>query len=208
MATRSSWIVQAGLAAVALLPLNAVAQDFFTGEIRWVGFNFAPQGWAMCNGQLLPVEPNLALFSLLGTTYGGDGVNTFGLPDMRSRFPDHQGQGPGLGDRSMGEQAGQETAALNLYQLPAHNHPALGSKGAGASVEPAGMLPAMSNAKGDPDGDVSTVKTYRAPGAYDTLLAPEAIGVVGGIRQAHDNLPPHLTLNCIIALDGIYPSRD
>lgn len=205
MVTRSRCLSAAALMLLASA-LPAGAQDYFLGEIRWVGFNFAPRGWAKCDGQLLPIAQNTALFALLGTQYGGNGQTTFALPDLRSRTLVHQGQGPGLSPYSMGQTGGEESTTLTLDQMPAHNHPAIATRGGGTTQSPAGMLAAKSLAN-DPDGSHPTVKTYRPTGEYNTLMAPEAIGVVGG-SQPHNNVPPYNTANCIIALTGIFPSRD
>ena len=182
-------LVAAGLAQAAL------AQDPFVGEIRFVAFNFAPTGWAKCEGQLVPISQNTALFSLLGTTYGGDGRTTFALPDLRGRVPLGPGQGPGLTNRDLGETGGAEQVTLTQSQIPPHSHPAMASSSEGNTTSPAGNALAGLRNKG--------IYTTASP---DATLSGQTIGVAGG-GQPHENMPPFLGLNCIIALQGIYPSQ-
>jgi microcystin-dependent protein len=164
----------------------------FIGEIRIVGFTFPPQGWAECNGQLLPINQNTALFSLLGTTYGGDGITTFALPDLRGRVPMHQGSN-GQALHIQGEIAGNETVTLSAAELPAHSHTVNASAAQYTSNRPAGKALARGGAyAGAPDGS--------------TTLNAATIGG-GGANQPHDNLQPYLTVEFIIALFGIFPSR-
>ena len=173
----------------------------FIGEIDMFAGNFAPRGWAFCNGQLLPISGNEALFSLIGTTYGGDGQNTFALPNLQSRVPLHQGQGSGLSNRQLGEQAGLETDTINLGSYPAHSHGVTlnGSTGPGHTANPAAAVMAVA--------DEARYTTAVAPGA--TLAATSlTLGNSAGGAQAHNNLQPHLAINFIIALEGIYPSRN
>lgn len=160
----------------------------FVGELRLMGFNFAPTGWAQCNGQLLPINQNQALFSLLGTYYGGDGQTTFALPDLRGRLPMHAGQGPGLSDRTQGETGGSEAVTLTTTQLPAHAHTA-----GVADVERTTNRPTGIPARGG------------AYAADATATVPS--GAAGG-SQPHENMPPFLVLNWCIALQGVYPSRN
>lgn len=167
----------------------------FVGEIRMFAGNFAPRGWAFCDGQLLAVSQNDALFSLLGTIYGGDGRTTFGLPDLRGRVPIHAGQGPGLSDRRLGSKAGAENVTLTVNQLPSHTHPLSGSTTNGLDPNPAGNVLAG-----------STVLEPYYNGPPDTAMAPTAITSVGG-GYSHTNLMPFLCVYFIIALLGIYPSR-
>ena len=174
--------------------------DPFLGEIRLVGFTFAPQGWALCDGQLLSIAQKTALFSLLGTTYGGNGQTTFALPDLRGRVPIHPGQGPGLSNYVLGEQSGSENVTLNTSQLPGHNHPLASSNQQGSSSDPSGYFPAVLN---DPAGTIA-VNGYLA--SSNSTLNPAAIGVTGG-NQPHSNIQPFLCVNFIICLQGIYPSR-
>ena len=167
----------------------------FVGEIRMFAGNFSPRGWALCDGQLLAVSQNDALFSLLGTIYGGDGRTTFGLPDLRGRVPIHAGQGPGLSDRRLGAKSGAETVTLNTHQLPSHTHPIKGTNDAATATDPAGQVPAQS----------STIDLYVST-APTVNLNPAAVPGVGG-SGSHSNLMPTLCINFIVALFGIYPSR-
>ena len=168
----------------------------FVGEIRMFAGNFAPRGWAYCDGQLLAVSQNDALFSLLGTIYGGDGRTTFGLPDMRGRIPVHAGSGPGLSPRKLGAKSGQEKVTLNVGNLPSHTHTLSGSNAAADSVEPAGRTIAQTDAN-----------VYRDPSGLTTVnMASGLVGNVGG-GQTHSNLMPFLCVHFIVALFGIYPSR-
>jgi microcystin-dependent protein len=190
-------VVAGGAAAGTLLaPGEAEAGvDPFVGEIMLFAGNYAPRGWALCNGQLLPINQNQALFALLGTTYGGNGVTTFALPDLRGRVPMHAGQGPGLSNRLLGEQAGAETHTLTVAEMPAHSHAASARAGNGTSASPGGLLPAR-----DPAG------TPHYGSGPDTTLAPEAIGVAGG-SQPHENMQPYLVINYCIALQGVFPPQ-
>ena len=169
--------------------------DPFVAEIRIVGFNFAPTGWAQCNGVLMPISQNTALFSLLGTNYGGDGKTTFGLPNFVGRAPLHHGQGPGLSDHSVGEQGGQAAATLLVSELPSHAHgfPA-------ASVPADRSNPAAAVLATPPDA------TYTLQSA-NTATHAGTIATAGG-GQPHNNLQPYLVLNFIIALQGIFPPRN
>jgi microcystin-dependent protein len=162
----------------------------FLSEIRIFSFNFPPKSWALCNGQLLPINQNQALFALLGTTYGGNGQTTFALPDLRGRVPMHTGGGLVLGQR-----AGEEAHTLSLAEMPAHTHQAKAS-GNGPTVTA-------------PTGNFWSSNTgFTAYGtAGDTAMAPAAIGNTGG-SQAHENRSPYLTLNYCIALQGIFPSQN
>lgn len=182
--------------AVLLLAPAAQAQDPFIGEIRLVPYNFAPRGWAFCEGQLLPIAQNQALFSLLGTTYGGDGRTTFALPDLRGRVAISEGQGPGLSPRILGERGGEQAHTLTFAELPSHSHEAGAHAGNGSAAAPNGLLPAR-NPAGTP--------------AYghgqDTVLGAGAVLPAGG-NQPHNNMQPYLTLHYIIALQGIFPSRN
>jgi microcystin-dependent protein len=166
----------------------------FIGEIRLFAGNFAPQGWALCNGQLMAISQNTALFSLLGTTYGGNGQTTFALPDLRGRVPVHRGQGPGLTPRTQGEQSGSETVTLLSTQMPAHSHALRASTVAATGSTPAGALLGA-----------TSVNSYDNSAA-GVPMAAGAIGSTGG-SQPHDNMAPTLALNYIISLFGIFPSR-
>lgn len=170
----------------------------FIGEIRMCAFNFPPRGWATCDGQLLAINQNQALFSLLGTTYGGNGTTNFALPDMRGRAPCHWGTGPGLPPMSIGERAGAESVTLITSQLPAHGHGVRASTDLASATSPAG---ALMGAKGRGGADVY------APANNLTALASSGVGPTGG-GQAHDNMQPSLVVNFVIALTGIFPSRN
>jgi microcystin-dependent protein len=166
----------------------------FIGEIRMFAGNFAPRSWAFCDGQLLAISQNDALFSLLGTIYGGDGRTTFGLPDLRGRIPVHMGQGPGLSERRLGSKGGAEKVTLTVNQLPSHTHPLQ------ASTDPGHE----SNAAGEVLSQPLTDLYIEDPPV--SALASSAIGSAGESRS-HTNLQPYLCLHFIIALFGIYPSR-
>jgi len=168
--------------------------ESFVGEIKLVPYNFAPTGFALCNGQLLPIAQNTALFSLLGTMYGGNGVSTFALPDLRGRAAISAGQGPGLSLRDQGETGGSETVTLTLPETPLHNHQVNVSTSAGTTAVAAGN-----------HLSASTYGNSYAPTTEGTMPA-DTIGQVGG-SQPHDNRQPYLTLNYIIALQGIFPPR-
>ena len=170
--------------------------DPFIGMIRLVGFNFAPVGWALCQGQSLPISQNTALFSLIGTTFGGDGVQTFNLPDLRSRVAVGQGQGQGLSPYVQGQIGGQEGVALTTQQAPAHTHTLMAS---GNVTTP---NPGPTLALGTP---AAAVRMYAA--GSPTPLAPSSIGSFGG-NASHENRQPFLALNFIIALQGIFPTQN
>ncbi len=170
--------------------------DPFVGEIRMFAGNFAPQGWALCDGQLLAVSQNDALFSLLGTIYGGDGRTTFGLPDLRGRVPIHMGQGPGLSNRPIGQKAGVEQVTVTVDQLPSHSHPMQATEELADSPNPGGKIPGRS----------TTVDLY-INDVPSGAMAGTSITAVGG-SQAHTNLMPTQCINFIIALFGVYPSRN
>jgi len=169
----------------------------FVGEIRMFAGNFTPRGWAFCDGQLIGVAQNDALFSLLGTTYGGDGRTTFGLPDMRGRIPIHQGWGPGLSNRRLGSKSGQEGEILSASQIGSHTHTSRGTTGTGTANSPDGAIFA------NPGG---TILTYKAGATQRAAMNADAIGHTGG-SQEHDNVQPFVCVNFIVALFGIYPSR-
>lgn len=172
----------------------------FLGMIGLFGFNYAPQYWAVCDGSLLPIAQNTALFSLLGTQYGGNGQTTFALPDLRGRTPIGQGQGPGLNPYTMGEMAGTETVTLIQSQMPAHNH-MLNVSGSPADADsPSGNVLAVSAL-----ADGASVNTYGQ--TINATANPQSIGVSGG-TQPHPNMQPYLVMNYCIALQGIYPPRN
>jgi len=169
----------------------------FVGEIRMFAGNFAPRGWAFCDGQLLAVSQNDALFSLYGTVYGGDGRQTFGLPDLRGRVPLHQGQGPGLSQRNLGSKGGDEAVTLVTGQLPAHSHDLVVSDQLGNQQAPTGQTLAK----------ISAGSLYKTPPVTtNPAMAADAIGEKGG-SGSHANLMPTLCVHFIVALIGIYPSR-
>lgn len=168
----------------------------YVGEIRIFAGNFAPVGHAFCDGQLLAVSQNDALFSLLGTLYGGDGRTTFGLPDLRGRIPIHQGAGPGLSSRPIGQKSGTETVTVSATQLPPHSHTLMASDDPADARSPLGRITAKSTGS----------SLYGGTGTLQPLNG-QAIGNTGG-SQPHTNLMPTLCVNYIIALFGIYPSRN
>jgi microcystin-dependent protein len=160
----------------------------FLSEIRIMSFNFAPKGWAMCNGQLLPINQNQALFSLLGTTFGGNGQTNFALPDLRGCVPIHVGNG-----NTLGQKAGTTSVTINIQQLPTHTHPLNALDTSGTLGNPKGNLLAQ------------VANAYTAVGGNLTTLSPPTVSNVGG-NQAHNNMQPFLTLTFCIALQGIFPS--
>ena len=170
----------------------------FIGQIIQTGFNFAPRGYATCDGQLLSIAQNTALFSLLGTTFGGDGRVTFGLPDLRGRVPVHQGQGPGLTNRTMGEASGEENHTLISTEMPMHNHLFMTSNVSGGLAKPNGSFLAATS-------DTNTV--FYRPTSDGSKLNPQAIGLAGG-SQPHQNMQPYLVISFSIAMEGIFPSRN
>ena len=169
----------------------------FLGFICMFGFNFAPRGWATCDGQLMSIAENTALFSLLGTTYGGDGMQTFALPDLRGRVPIHQGQSRTGTVFTIGEVAGEETVTLTNSQMPQHNHIVNANSAAGDTGAPTNAIFANSGA---------TDKEYLSTGVANTNMSPSCVSAAGG-SQPHDNMQPFLVVNFCIALEGIYPSR-
>jgi len=166
----------------------------FVGEIRMFAGNFAPRGWAFCDGQLLAVSQNDALFSLLGTIYGGDGRTTFGLPDLRGRIPVHAGTGPGLTPRQLGQKSGTESEMLTVNQLPPHTHNQQGTNADAISARPDDGLAARAQ-------DI----TY-GPFTSPVTMGADSVSNTGG-SQSHSNIQPFLCIHFIIALVGIYPSR-
>ena len=172
--------------------------DPFVAEIRIFPFNFPPKGWAFCDGQLLPLSQNTALFSLLGTTYGGNGKSNFALPDLQGRGPMMPGQGPGLSLHDLGEQAGSETVSLLESEMPTHSHSASGQSSFGNLNDPTGA--ALSR----PFGGGSLYKT--PAGAPTAPMADGSLAPAGG-DQPHNNMMPYLTFNFCIALQGVFPPR-
>jgi microcystin-dependent protein len=168
----------------------------YVGEIRMFAGNFAPSGWMLCQGQLLPISENDTLFNLIGTTYGGDGEETFGLPDLQGRLPMHQGQGPGITQNYLiGEKAGVEDVTLNTQQLPIHNHALLASTNQATATTAAGNITASTN----------QLKIY-TEASVSKSFAPNTVIPVGG-NQPHDNTQPFLVINFIISLFGIFPQQ-
>lgn len=170
--------------------------DPFVAEIRIFPFNFPPVGWAFCDGQILPLSQNTALFSLLGTTYGGDGKSNFALPDMQGNAPMHPGQGPGLSLHDLGEAGGSDTVSLLESEIPFHSHGLVVSQADASDQSPVNEQFATGIAIG----------TYAPPGSAITQLSASGIAPAGG-DQPHNNLQPYLTLNFCIALQGVYPPR-
>jgi microcystin-dependent protein len=175
--------------------------DAFVGEIRMFGFNFAPKGWATCDGQLLPISQNTALFSLLGTFYGGDGKSTFALPNLEGSSPVHFGQGQGLSLYDLGQSGGTETVTLLSTEMPSHNHgPAVGSTAAADQLSPAGNVWAVGG------GRRAAVNMYTAAAGSGPIMNPVALSIAGG-SLPHNNMPPYLVVNFCIAMQGIFPAR-
>ncbi len=165
----------------------------FIGEVRMFAGNFAPRGWALCDGQILAIQENSALFALVGTLYGGDGRTTFALPDLRGRAPMHAGSGAGLTTRSLGDRAGAEEVALSVEELPAHAHDVSCSGSSGTCQTPVGHVPAE-----QPD------RAY-VPEGSEQMASTTILETGGG--EGHDNVQPSLVLNFIIAVEGTFPSR-
>ena len=177
--------------------------DPFVAEIRIFGFNFAPKGWAFCNGQLLPLSQNTALFSLLGTTYGGNGVSNFALPNLQGRAPMQPGQGSGLSLHDLGETSGSETVTLLESEMPAHTHAMMARGAPGTTTDPQGAAPAnMSWTAGAAFG---AVRGYSDQVPANTPMS-NTLANIGG-NQPHNNMQPYLTLNFCIALQGVFPPR-
>lgn len=167
--------------------------DPFVAEIRIFAGNFAPHGWAFCEGQLLPLSQNTALFSLLGTTYGGNGKSNFALPDLQGRAPMFWGQGPGLSLRDIGESGGSESVSLLESEIPSHSHNMFAANDSGLQGSPLGAIPARAN-------------MYNNSVANTGTMSPNALAPVGG-DQPHNNMQPYLTMTFIIALQGVFPPR-
>src|SRR3954449_4613998 len=171
--------------------------DPFVAEIRIFPFNFAPKGWAWCDGQILPLSQNTALFSLLGTTYGGDGKSTFALPDLQGSAPMHPGQGPGLSLHDLGESGGSDTVTLLASETPVHRHDVFA-----VAADPGDLqAPSATRALARSGAGFAYV-----PGAAGATLAPVALAPSGG-DQPHNNMQPYLTFNFNIALQGVFPPR-
>jgi len=179
---------------IAIQPVKSAlsASDPFLGEINYFAGNFAPRGWAFCDGQLLPIASHTALFSLLGTTYGGDGRTTFALPEVRGRVVIHQGTGPGIQPKSLGQKSGSERVVLTTGNLPAHNHSFNVSVDNPTSTTPTNRA-------------IASGELYSSE-ATDRTLHTNTIEATGG-NESINNLQPSVTARCIIAIEGIYPSR-
>jgi microcystin-dependent protein len=175
--------------------------DAYIGEIRMFGGTFAPKGWAFCEGQLMAISQNTALFSIIGVMYGGDGKVTFGLPDLRGSVPINQGAGPGLTPRSVGEMGGSPAVTLLTENMPAHNHLAMGSSGKGTSRSPADAIWSQFSTGTRPPEPTNLY----APSA-DVTMAADAL-VTAGQNMPHNNLQPYLPVRFIICLSGIFPPR-
>ena len=191
-------ILTAALISTSLFSISSTSQagsEPFIGEIGWFAGNFAPRGWALCDGQLLPISQNTALFSILGTTYGGDGRTTFALPAVRGRTIIHAGNGPGLTPRNLGAKGGSETETLTSAQMPSHTHTLRASAGSASANAPADNVMASPG----------RTRLYDS-GEANVNMDASAITATGG-SQPHNNMQPYNTLNCIIAIQGIYPSR-
>ncbi len=188
------------LILMLFLTVPLTAQEAFLGEIKMFAGNFAPRSWALCDGQLLSISQNSALFSILGTTYGGDGRTTFALPDMRGRVSIHPGTGPGLSRKTLGQRGGSETVTLTSGQMPAHSHTAITNADTtvASSDRPENKLPAR-NAAATPQYGENMNGTLSSTAV--------SVGNTGG-SQAHTNVQPYLVVNYIICLQGIYPSRN
>ena len=192
-------ILQGALIAGVLIngatTVSAGAEPF-VGEVQWFAGNFAPRGWALCDGQLLAISSNTALFTILGTIYGGDGRTTFALPDVRGRVMIHAGNGPGLSNRRLGERGGTETETLTANEMPAHTHTLRASDGSATAIAPNGNVLASPG----------RTRLYDS-GAANADMDSAAITSTGG-NASHNNMQPYNTLNCIIALQGTFPSRN
>ena len=172
----------------------------FLAEVRMVGFNFAPRGWAFCDGQILPINQNQSLYSLLGPTYGGDGRTSFALPDLRGRTPIHVGRSDGGDSHALGQKGGEETHTLSPAEMPSHRHAVEAVNETADAANPGGAYLAR------PVAAVGTV--YSGTGELGTVrLNPDSVTAVGG-GQAHANMQPYLAVNFCIALQGLYPSRN
>jgi microcystin-dependent protein len=167
----------------------------FLAEIRIVGFNFAPRGWAFCDGQILPINQNQSLYSLLGTTYGGDGRTSFALPDVRGRVPIHTGQSNGGNNHTLGQKTGEETHTLSEAEIAQHQHPVNGTSNTASEATPTNALLPGANSG----------KPYNATGT--AAMGENTVANMGG-GQAHNNMQPFLAMNYCIALQGLFPSRN
>ena len=179
----------------------------FVAEIRIFTGNFAPKGWALCNGQLMPISQNTALFSLLGTTYGGDGKSTFALPNLQGSAPMQQGQGPGLSLRDLGETGGEQAVTLLQTEMPAHTHTMTATSTTGTLLAAANNEWGVANAGGGKTGGGSQVNFYSTTTGSGTVPMSPLATSVAGASLPHNNMPPFLGLTFIIALQGVFPPR-
>ena len=170
--------------------------DPFVAEIRPFGFNFPPKGWAQCNGQLLPISQNTALFALIGTFYGGDGKSTFALPNLQNSTPMHQGQGSGLSERYIGEQGGSTTVTLLQSEIPFHTHTLNAAESAATERQPPDQLFAAGEA----------ISVFGDQGQPQTTMSPNFLSPAGG-SLPHNNVQPSLVINLCIAMQGVFPPR-
>lgn len=198
-------LLLSSLLLVSVLQVQvARAQEPYIGEVKWFGFSFCPRGWTDANGQVLDISQNTALFSLYGTTYGGDGRTTFALPDLRGRVSVHTGQGPGLPNFQQGSKGGDATTTLTTAQMPAHKHAINISSGVASYSDGSNGVLASSVLRRNRNN--RNVYIYDGPGTANQQLAADSMGNTGG-GQSHDNMQPYLTLRACVALIGIYPSR-
>lgn len=177
--------------------------DQFVAEIRIFPFNFAPKGWAQCNGQLLPISQNTALFSLLGTNYGGNGISTFGLPNLQGNVPLFYGQGPGLSLYDVGQSGGSSTVTLLESEIPSHNHTVNATTASGTTADPNSNL--LSDGDWSFQGNTGKLQYYSTQAA-STTMSPNLVSP-NGSSFPHNNMMPYLTLNFCIAMQGIFPPR-
>jgi microcystin-dependent protein len=200
-------LLLSGLLLISLgMPQHRIrAEEPYLGEVRWFGFTFCPRGWADANGQELPISQNEALFSLYGTTYGGNGRTIFALPDLRGRVSLHTGEGPGLPEYRQGARGGSARTTLTTVQMPEHKHVINVSSGTAAYSNGSNAVlgsPVARNGKKSSD-----VYIYDGPGTANEKLAADSMGTTGG-GESHDNMQPYITLRACVALIGIYPSRN
>jgi len=174
----------------------------FVGEIRLLPFSFAPKNWALCNGQLLAIQSNTALFSIIGTTYGGNGTTTFQLPNLQGQTVAGVGAGPGLSDWSWGETRGENSVALVATEMPAHSHSVTGYNNPGTAATPAANAYLARDTRGG-----GVVNYMLTPGAANAAMGPQALQPTGG-GQPHENRQPFIALNYCIALYGVFPARN
>ncbi|WP_428243282.1 phage tail protein [Gynuella sp.] len=178
----------------------------FLGEVRMIAFTFAPRGWSFCAGQLLTIGNNAALYSVLGVSYGGNGVNTFGVPNLSERVPMHAGTGPGLTSRQVGEKAGSDTASLSVSQIPSHDHQQLNTGiSSPANITYTATQDSLLSQSLNVGG--GRANAFGDPSPQQTDMHPKAIGFAGG-NQEHYNMQPFICINFCICLDGMYPARN